>query len=370
MVSKVKRVSVYLKAGRKAATSYYRFYQHFDKIDAEFEYHLMIPDKRWDAFFPIAIQPLWKKVFIFFYIYLRVLWSLVKDVVRKPDSIVISRCLINLVLPFSYKMLLKIVKRRGVKIIFDFDDQIIISREVSRYSFDYLTNISDTVIVGSTLLKELICPQDRGKVMFLPTTDGDIYDQVSENIKIARLNAFESEIKIVWVGTFSGLKYLRIILEAIENFGEYLHSLSKRLTFFVVCDEPLDYHPQHFVLKNIKWNRQLAVNTMLNAHIGIMPLEDNAVTRGKCSFKLIQYLSAGLPCIGTNVGMNKIVLINEVGIGLESNQTDKWFNAFKKIVESKEKWLSYANNAIERWRNEFHSDTNLNKWRALLTIEE
>ena len=362
MVSKVKRVSVYLKAGRKAATSYYRFYQHFDKIDAEFTYHLMIPDKKWGVFFPIAIQPLWKKTFIFFYIYFRVLWSLVKDVVRKPDCIVISRCLINLVLPFSYRILLKIAKRRGVKIIFDFDDQIITAREVT-------TSVSDTVIVGSMLLQDLVRPQDKGKVNFLPTTDSDIYELVTEKIKVARLNSFDSVIRIVWVGTFSGLKYLNIILDAIECFGKYLHGMDKRLTFFVVCDEPLNYQPQYFILKNIRWDRQLAVKIMLNAHIGIMPLEDNVGTRGKCSFKLIQYLSAGLPCIGTNVGMNRIVLTNEVGIGLDFNQTEKWYNAFIKVVESKEKWLSYANNAIEQWKNEFHSDTNLKKWKTLLKIE-
>ena len=67
---KRKQVSVYLKAGERAATSYYRFYQYFKNLDADVKYNLMIPDNRWNDFFPIARQPKWKQVYIFFYIYL------------------------------------------------------------------------------------------------------------------------------------------------------------------------------------------------------------------------------------------------------------------------------------------------------------
>ena len=360
---KRKRISVYLKAGRKAGTPYYRFYQYFDKIDALFEYHLMIPDKRWNAFFPIAIQSLWKKVFIFFYIYIRILWYLAKDVVRKPDCIVVSRCLINLVLPISYKMLIKIAKRRGVKIIFDFDDQIILGREVTRSGFDFFTDVSDSVIVGSPLLKNLVCERDQGKVVFLPTTDGDIFEKITDDVVQKRLQSFEEEIRIVWVGTFSGLVFLKDITTALELFAEYQN---KKVILTVVCDAPLDYHSKYFKLENIRWTHQAAIDAMLSVHVGIMPLKDTEGNRGKCSFKLIQYLSAGLPIVGTTVGMNKLVLKDNVGKGVETNDAGLWLDALKSVTMDEKVWKCLSVNALKEWKNYYGFERNLKEWTLLL----
>jgi glycosyltransferase involved in cell wall biosynthesis len=43
-------------------------------------------------------------------------------------------------------------------------------------------------------------------------------------------------------------------------------------------------------------------------HIGIMPLEDTAWARGKCSFKMLQYMSCGIPVVVSPVGMNLEIL--------------------------------------------------------------
>lgn len=362
-----KYISVYLKAGKNAATSYYRFYQFFDCIHEEFVYHLMIPDRLWGSFFPISKQRIYKKLLIFLFIYIRVFMNLLSDAINVPRCIIISRCLINRVMPISFKFLLLIAKKRGAMVIFDYDDQIIISNEVTQKSFNFFTDISDIIAAGSPYLIDLIGSNNSGKALFLPTTDGDIYKLISKDITERRIISLDHQVNVVWVGTFSGLKFLNNIMPAFEELGSIFNKEKKKLVLKVICDYPLEYSPRSFTLANIKWTRKKAIDAMLEAHIGIMPLEDNESTRGKCSFKLIQYLSAGLPIIGTNIGMNKMVLQESVGIGLEDNNTSEWVQALLKITKDKKTWLNYSKNSVLLWNDRFSYNSNLEKWRMIFS---
>ena len=365
MKNKKKKVSVYLKADRTTAVSYYRFFQYYDKMDVNFCYHLMIAERHWGIFFPISVQPIWKKILIFFYIYFRVLFNLIKDAIIRPDYLVISRCLINLVLPYIYRVLLIIIKKRGCKIIFDFDDQIIQLKEVTKEGFNFLSKVSNNIVVGSPLLRELVNIQYINKVTCLPTTDGDIHGLVSANVTDQRLTYLETEIRIVWLGTFPGLKYVNEILPAIEEFAICCH---KKVVLTIVCDQPLDYYPINFDLVFKKWDRDVAIDIVLSSHIGIMPLQDNIGTRGKCSFKLIQYLSAGLPIIGSAVGMNKLVINDNVGIALTSNDKILWANALQKLTKSKDTWNQYSMNAYKEWDYKYNYTYNYSCWKNLFEL--
>jgi glycosyltransferase involved in cell wall biosynthesis len=360
-----KKVSVYLKAGKRAATSYYRFYQYFDSIDADFKYNLMISDSKSESFFPIARQPKWKQVYIFFYIYIRVLKNLAYDIIRKPNYIVISRCIINKILPYSYIVILKLLKKNGCQIIWDFDDNII-GFEMSRKTFDCLTKLSDVIVVGSPFLADLVSEDYKKKVLLLSTTDGDMHHLLTKDVNEVRIAEIETVIKVVWVGTFSTLHYVERICEALEKAGLELAKQRKDLQLTVVCDKELEYKPLHFKLVNIKWEKQIAIAQMLQSHIGIMPLEDNESTRGKCGFKLIQYLSVGLPIIGSTIGFNKMIIKDSFGIGVKELDIDSWVEAIIQIVKESSQWRLFSENAYKEWEDKYNYTTNLSVWRHML----
>ena len=57
-----------------------------------------------------------------------------------------------------------------------------------------------------------------------------------------------------------------------------------------------------------------------------MPLTDNEWTRGKCSYKLLQYLACGIPAIVSPVGTNKKILI-ESNAGIIATTENEWLEA-------------------------------------------
>lgn len=66
----------------------------------------------------------------------------------------------------------------------------------------------------------------------------------------------------------------------------------------------------------VPWTPAVEVPFLQALDIGLMPLADTPWARGKCSFKMLQYLACGVPAVVSPVGMNAEVLAQgEVGLG-------------------------------------------------------
>ncbi len=57
-----------------------------------------------------------------------------------------------------------------------------------------------------------------------------------------------------------------------------------------------------------------------------MPLPDGAFERGKCGYKLIQYMACGLPVVASPVGVNKEI-VEEGKNGYLSTTMEDWEKA-------------------------------------------
>ena len=83
---------------------------------------------------------------------------------------------------------------------------------------------------------------------------------------------------------------------------------------------------------NITWSEATEVEEMRSFDVGVMPLPDDPWTRGKCAFKLIQYMACGIPVIGSPVGANCDVVTPECGILADTD--DEWLEAFRFIRDN------------------------------------
>ncbi|MEO5821430.1 MAG: glycosyltransferase family 4 protein [Vicinamibacteraceae bacterium] len=66
--------------------------------------------------------------------------------------------------------------------------------------------------------------------------------------------------------------------------------------------------------------------------IGIMPLADDAWSRGKCGFKLVQYLACGRPAVASPVGVNPAIVLDGQ-TGLLASSEAEWVTALDRLID-------------------------------------
>jgi glycosyltransferase involved in cell wall biosynthesis len=85
----------------------------------------------------------------------------------------------------------------------------------------------------------------------------------------------------------------------------------------------------------IPWSEDNEVELLHTFDVGIMPLFDTPWERGKCGFKLIQYMACSIPVIASPVGVNsEIVKHGEDGF-LASTQ-EEWKEALLTLMQNSE----------------------------------
>lgn len=358
MINILSSVSVYSQGGKTSAGLYYRFYQYLSKMNCRTRYNKQLPDCLYKRYMPIAYQPLIIKGLLYILIVIRVTIQLIRDVIFTPNVIIISRTLLNRRFPYFYRVLLKSIKRKGTKIIWDFDDNIFI-REIRKSDFYFFSKISDDIFVASPFLKDILPEESKHKVFLLPTTDGTMMNLYNIDVERNRIASYVTNINLIWVGTASGVCQVREIVSHIEKAANIIKEFGKTINLYVVSNRQLDYVPINFNLYNIQWSREVAVEIFLKGHIGLMPLYTTEFEKGKGGFKLIQYLSVGLPSIATAIGINNNILTPECGSLIETLEDEKWSKEIVTLARDFNKWQDMSIKARERFFQMFSPDCNL-----------
>jgi len=84
-------------------------------------------------------------------------------------------------------------------------------------------------------------------------------------------------------------------------------------------------------MASIPWTEQTEVASIASFDIGIMPLLDGSFERGKCGYKLIQYMACGLPVVASPVGVNRQIVEHGVN-GFLAETPAQWEHAVRALL--------------------------------------
>jgi glycosyltransferase involved in cell wall biosynthesis len=134
---------------------------------------------------------------------------------------------------------------------------------------------------------------------------------------------------IVWIGSPENLIYLDMIRPALARLTKRYPALTMR----VICSKFPEWNDVN--VERVPWSSATEAHSLAGAHIGVMPLTDDAWSRGKCAFKLLQYMAAALPCVASPVGANTEAVMDGIN-GFHAADIDAWERSLEKLILSPE----------------------------------
>lgn len=134
----------------------------------------------------------------------------------------------------------------------------------------------------------------------------------------------DAPIDIAWIGSPATVAYLQALAEPLRQLAA-----RHPVRLIVIGGGAPFLHGIEIVVK--PWSADTEVTDLAACHIGVMPLPDSPWERGKCGYKLIQYMACGLPVVASPVGANcEIVQPGRNGI-LATTDT-QWLDALAQLV--------------------------------------
>lgn len=232
-------------------------------------------------------------------------------------------------LPYAPAWLESYLKWRKVPFVVDYDDALfhnydlagsLLLRKLLGNKIDQVMACADVVCVGNTYLKQRALQAGAKSISWVPTViDLARYPLAAKTKNTAPVFG--------WIGSPATQSYLIMIAPALRKA---LAHCGGRL---ILIGANTDIMP-HFAGCEIElrpWTEATEVQDICSFDIGLMPLPDGPWERGKCGYKLIQYMACAIPVIASPVGAN-VDIVQGSGSGLLASSESEWFDALVSLA--------------------------------------
>lgn len=218
--------------------------------------------------------------------------------------------------------------------------QFILSNKIKK-----LMANSSAVIVGNEYLKKYAINSGATNVHIVPTAI-DINKYTEEKNKSTK--------KIIgWIGSPTTSEYLKPLVPLLLK----LHK-ENNVSIQIIGSKKQEFIPSEFDI--VEWSEETEVSHIKKFTIGIMPLINNDWEKGKCGYKLIQYMGCGVPVIGSPVGVNEKI-IDHGKNGYLARNIEDWEKYLKTLLNNQTLRGKFGESARKKVEKEFNKDIEINR---------
>lgn len=278
------------------------------------------------------------------------------DALRDADVVLVHK-----ELPTFFKGLW--LRRIRKPLVFDFDDAIFLRKRLRKGTyfshhrlrrFRRMLSIYDAVIAGNAYLADA-CKESELPILVAPSP-------VPTDVPRMRERVSGESPRIVWVGLGTNLLYVRQLAAPLAALAR-----QSDFTLVIVSNAELAASDVPGVrIENVAWTLDGQERELARCDIGIMPLElESPWSRGKCAYKLLQYMAAGLPVVASKVGMNAEV-VEHGSSGLLAETDAEWTSALARLLRDRALGLRFGSQGRARIERDFSYETIATRWAGFL----
>lgn len=243
---------------------------------------------------------------------------------------------------------------RNIRFLVDYDDAVFhrydlhpspVLRAILGSKLDRLMGRVDCVVAGNEYLEQRARAAGARRVEVIPTViDLDRYPPTLPRSETGF-------VRIGWIGSPNTAKYLPIVSDVLERLGR-----EERIDCVAVGAREDQVAGTPF--RGVPWKEEFEVDQLRSFDIGIMPLENTPWEKGKCGYKLIQYMACGMPVVASPVGVNER-LVTQGQNGFLAATEEHWYAALRELVENRLLRERMARSGRERVERTYNTDAQI-----------
>lgn len=237
------------------------------------------------------------------------------------------------IFPYSPAFAEQVLAFFGINYIVDYDDAIFHNYDLSKNKIikfflankiDKVMKNASYVLAGNSYLTERARFAGAKRIQLLPTVVDHLrYQKSNQSIK--------DVLTVGWIGSPSTQKYI------VDILPELLTVYQQHPFRLLLVGATRDIHKDLIGLDvDVRdWHEQTETELISIMDVGIMPLKDGPWEKGKCGYKLIQYMACGVSVVASDVGVNGEIIENETAGFLVKKDSD-WSGVLLQLLGSTE----------------------------------